>query len=186
MGSGKIFVLFAVRNGTPIGDIRKNFLVDVLKRSAAGLNRHSRSDAHNIAGFNPDDERRGIRIHQEDWPFIAGNVDETLETESFQNSNGIEKLLFYSAVHGMQNTRGEKLGDAAVKHIQRRLQVDITSPKILLITVDVSVNINSRDREALLVDASCLKQVLQCNEIRQPMTLAQYNKYNVVGVSQFT
>lgn len=187
ISAGKIFVLYAVTKGAPIGQIRRNFLVDVLQQSAVGLDRHSRSDTHNISCFNPADKRRTIRVLHDDWPTLTAKMDEILEKQTFQNSNKICKLLFYSAMHGLQDTRVQQtLGETAVDLISTHLQVDINSPKILLVTVDVSVNVISRDKEALLVDCTLLKQFLKCKFIREPMTVSFYRKYNIVGLSQFT
>ncbi|XP_031780611.1 uncharacterized protein LOC116416388 [Nasonia vitripennis] len=187
MGSGKIFVLFAVRKGTSVGHVRnKHFMTNVLRTSAEGLSRHSRSDAHNIANFDVDDAARGIRIHHEDWPFIAGNVNANLERSDFLAVNRIARLLFYSAVHGIQNTRTQQLGDAAERLLSGRLQINLRSPHILRLTVDVSVNIDSPDRKALLVDVSRIKEELICDEIKKPIVIATYAKYNVQGLSRFT
>lgn len=186
MGANKIFVLFAVEKGTPVSEIRRKFLIDVLQPSAKGLSRHSRSDAHNISGFDLEDVSRSLRIFNDDWKHISKKIEEILECQTFQKDNNITKMFFYSALHGLQNSRGDRVGDAVIELIRGRLQIDINSTKILMVTADVSININSKDKEALLVDVSDMKALLKCKDIRPPMNMAVYEKYNIKGLSQFT
>lgn len=177
MGAGKIYVLFAAKIKTPVKPIRQVFLLEVLKVAAQELDHNSRSDAHNLSGVHPEDDDRSIRIFHEDWQQITCKIDIILRSNVFQEKYGIEKILFYSAIHGMQHiAENGQLGNQLYYLLTQRLQVDVRSDKIVMIAADVSVNIKSKAGEALLVDFSKPKTLMnKFDNMRPPLDLQVYN-----------